>query len=166
MKGEGEDLKQLYVDFRDLYESGRYQEIIDKYLLSTQVSSGILKFVGLAYYRLANYEKCKEIISMQNRKDSVELRAIMAAYVDKDEKQLLAVYAEAPHNLGVVNALVISARNKGSKINKLTVYKAIESAKDDSRVSANILHNAGRYFLEKEDYHIALGFFSTSFCQI
>jgi len=152
---------ESYEDFENLYESGKFKEVVDAYYLlsSEKKSPGIKKLVGFAFYHRKNYDECRKIISELSEKDGVELRAYIAAYVDKDERKLLAIYRKFPHNPSVCNALVICARNKGSSIDLGTVRETLEITKDNSRISAHLFHNGGRYCLDQGRYAEALSYF-------
>lgn len=153
--------EKLYEKLQYLYESGKFGEIISEYdLLSPETRfPGIKKLVGFSFYNQRNYDECRKIISELSEEDNVELRAYMAAYVDKDERKLLAIYRKFPHNPSVCNALVICARNKGSSISLGTVRETLEITKDNSRISAHLFHNGGRYCLDQGRYAEALSYF-------
>lgn len=149
----------LYHNLKELYGQGKFGEVISNYQASSEnYTPGSLKFVAFSFYHQKKYDECKKIISLLEAKDSAELRAYIAAYVDKNKEELLAIYREFPHNSSVCNALVIYARSENSGIGIAVIRKTLEFTKDNSQVSAHLFHNGGRYFLEKKRYSEALSY--------
>ena len=89
------------------------------------------------------------------------LRAYFAAYRDKNDEALRAIAQELPNDVGVLNALVIRARDEDSTLTHAEIGKIVLSISGEGVEAANLNHNGARFFLAKSrdevDLNSAIG---------
>ena len=124
----------------------------------------LLALIGWCHYRKGEYEVAREWFTEAGQVSFArEGLAYLAVYIDKDD----VAFSELARNLGdrvnVQNALVIRARDLDSAISHQQVLDAVCRFKEDTVETANLYHNAGRFFFHKarqqEDLVLAVGLY-------
>jgi hypothetical protein len=93
--------------------------------------------------------------------ETKRLRAYFAAYRDKNDGVLHSIAQELPGDVGVLNALVIRARDEDSRFSHAEVENIVFSVEVGDVAVADLYHNGARFFMVKprgnEDLLIAIG---------
>jgi hypothetical protein len=93
--------------------------------------------------------------------ETKRLRAYFAAYRDKNDGVLRSIAQELPGDVGVLNALVIRARDEDSAFSHVEVENIVFAFEAGDVTVANLYHNGARFFMAKprdnEDLFMAVG---------
>lgn len=127
------------------------------------------------HYRQKKYDEALEAISQAGDDTSaLRCRAYIRAYsaAHRDDAELEEIVSQLGHDVDAANALTIRARDRDCGISHAYVWKIAEvfienanAASHDVQV-ANLLHNVGRFFLDKarnrRDLKMAVGTFTAA----
>ncbi|MFH1036911.1 MAG: hypothetical protein V1756_02530 [Patescibacteria group bacterium] len=160
---------------KEFYDAGKFTEGLAAVIKALQDSTGnddpewpnLLALKAWFHYRLKDYA-----LAQDSAKEAGpvlwarECLAYIAAYVDKDDAALRQFLDELGDNINVTNAMIIRARDNDSTIAHGEVLMRTLLIRGEGVETANLYHNAGRYFLAKprddSDYVLALGFFTVA----
>ena len=149
---------------KELYLKGKMEEALE---LARGLGEQLQVTQAWCLYRLKKFGDCHAVISqLPESTQTLELMAYLYAYGAsgfRDETKLLETAAKIPSdNFNRMNALVIAAREKGSTLDANQILSQLDqwtASFDRSSATveqANLLHNAARLALEKENYPKAL----------
>lgn len=157
-------MKEKEESARDLYEDGRFGEVIDlvNSLSPEDVTDFLLMKKIWSLYRMKRFEEALSCASPMIKRcvpDAIDFWVQYCAYVSKDDKALEELYRRDSGNPSVVNAIMIRARDKDvnyfsldgffSGIDPLSLIEVFYEKK--GTVFANIFNNTARYFMTLPD---------------
>ena len=145
-------------DLNELYDEGRYKEVLE---LGGLVAQEVHTRLGWCHYRAKDYGAALEQADLAgDTQGSLSLRASIHAYGKgyQDEKVLLGIIPKlAPENINAYNAIAISARSPNSTIPEEQVWEStqhlVNTLEPDTATvaGANLVHNLARLALAKGD---------------
>ncbi len=161
-----------FQELRDMYDRGQIDEVltaINGMMFSCKTEEGkpLQTLQGWCHYRRKDFRQARNCaVGVENYPWARELMAYLYAYApgyinDKGLRQIAEELGSS--NINIAIAFVIRARSKDAMLTKTQVVQFADRFKNETTTNAaNLMHNVGRFFLDKhqgnEDLEIAVNY--------